>query len=770
MAGEDKPKCFVKSVEIHAKFNNTEHHTNEISTKKLIVRRGQEFRLTVEFCQPFIAQIQPLLLTAKTGEYPKVERGTLSNFSVPEDAIKQPAGAKAVWKAAEFSKSGNNKVTLLITPPADCPTGKYTLSVKYTDKEKGKEMGKGKDKKKKKDKKKATKLKEADKEKQEYEEEDEKFKEEEENDKEILVEGLMVLFNAWCSDDWVYLSDEDQRKEYVLNEYGSLYRGSFGHIRPKSWDYGQFEPLMMDICTRLLDVNPKHEKDPADDVAARCNPIYVSRVISRMINSVGDRGVLEGCWGGPYWPFTSPSHWNGSYSILKNWFEKDCQPVKYGQCWVFAAVMCSVMRAMGIPCRTVTNFESAHDTNQNLVIDVYHYEDGECQANDSVWNFHVWVEGYMRRPDLSEDGKYDGWQVLDPTPQEESDGMYCCGPAPVCAILSGDLHHKYDLPFVFAEVNADCIDYLVAEGNSLTVIESDQKRVGKNISTKAVGRDDRDDITHTYKAQEGSKMERATFHYAVTKLTPPKAEGEKEEEKVEEEEGKMEIEGEEPPEAEPTKEELSIRFDDVGDPVNGQDVSLMLVLSCNNKDPMPLCLNITVKAKTYCGSSHGTIQSEVKQETLQPGKDLSIPLKIPFSDYRKPMKDCDSMKVSVVVKHEETNYLAEEDIELDDPPMSVTVEGELTVKQPAAAKVVFMNPIEEPLTNCSLTMSGSGLIPGDWDWKIPDIPAGSQLRCTIRFHPEKDGDSKILTAKFTCDPFGDIKTTCSCEVKPAATS
>lgn len=28
----------------------------------------------------------------------------------------------------------------------------------------------------------------------------------------------------------------------------------------------------------------------------------------------------------------------------------------------------------------------------------------------------------MKRPDLSGDGKFDGWQVLDPTPQEMSDG------------------------------------------------------------------------------------------------------------------------------------------------------------------------------------------------------------------------------------------------------------------------------------------------------------------------------------------------------------
>lgn len=37
-------------------------------------------------------------------------------------------------------------------------------------------------------------------------------------------------------------------------------------------------------------------------------------------------------------------------------------------------------------------------------------------------NFHVWVEGWMRRPDLEKGTTYDGWQVLDPTPQEQSNG------------------------------------------------------------------------------------------------------------------------------------------------------------------------------------------------------------------------------------------------------------------------------------------------------------------------------------------------------------
>lgn len=68
----------------------------------------------------------------------------------------------------------------------------------------------------------------------------------------------------------------------------------------------------------------------------------------------------------------------------------------------------AVCRALGIPARPVSNIVSAHDTNGTFTIDRYYdaknnelnYDPFNPDGTDSVWNFHVWVEAWMARPDL----------------------------------------------------------------------------------------------------------------------------------------------------------------------------------------------------------------------------------------------------------------------------------------------------------------------------------------------------------------------------------
>lgn len=79
----------------------------------------------------------------------------------------------------------------------------------------------------------------------------------------------------------------------------------------------------------------------------------------------------------------------------------------------------------------------------------------KCSA-DSIWNFHVWNEVYMSRPDLpirnaeGEPLHFGGWQACDATPQEASDGYYQCGPASIAGIRKG-ITHSYDSDFIIGK-------------------------------------------------------------------------------------------------------------------------------------------------------------------------------------------------------------------------------------------------------------------------------------------------------------------------------
>lgn len=47
----------------------------------------------------------------------------------------------------------------------------------------------------------------------------------------------------------------------------------------------------------------------------------------------------------------------------------------------------TVLRCLGIPTRVVTNFNSAHDQNSNLLIEYFHDKDGVLQRDKSemIW-------------------------------------------------------------------------------------------------------------------------------------------------------------------------------------------------------------------------------------------------------------------------------------------------------------------------------------------------------------------------------------------------
>uniref|UniRef100_UPI00398EFEE5 protein-glutamine gamma-glutamyltransferase 2-like n=1 Tax=Pristiophorus japonicus TaxID=55135 RepID=UPI00398EFEE5 len=682
--------CAQRSSKCQVDFqfakNNKEHRTDEISTKRLIVRRGQIFNIKVNFTDGSNPEITTFRLIFETGPDPKKSNGT--QVVVP---FTKSINVKR-WSGI-ISSSTSSEWCLAISPSPTAKIGYHRLTLQHID--------------------------------------DQHVK--------YYIGNFVVLFNPWCSEDEVFLNSDSQRDEYVMNETGIIYVGSSDYINHVAWNFGQFEEDILDICLKILDNTPLYLKNPSKALATRGYPVYIARLVSAMVNSSDDRGVLQGRWHSPYDKGVYPGIWNGSIAILRKWNNDGCRAVRYGQCWVFAGVACTVLRCLGIPTRVVTNFDSAHDADANLTIDSYYDVEGDRtgESNDSIWNFHVWNECWMTRNDLRLGN--DGWQVVDATPQEESDGIYCCGPAPVKAIKEGDMDMKYDVPFVFAEVNAHCVEWLVFGNGTKMRMDMNVSRVGHCTSTKRCGSDEREDVTGHYKYSDGSIQETEVFERAnrIQNIPPP-------------------------------VKTLGLTLTAEKPIYNGKSVAITLVVS-NKTSKKKVCeLSFWAKKRKYHGPSENTCVKKHKQEiTIAPNEEKIIPVKVDYKEYGRFPDMYNLMKLISLVTDVSTkdSAFAIKDITLINPPLTIKVLNEPVVQfKNVLVEISFLNTFPETLKNCVMTLEGAGLIEGGKEIRFKDVVPNEATKVNCDFVPYKSGLKKLLV-DFDCDKLQDVKGSLNITVK-----
>ncbi|XP_072370766.1 protein-glutamine gamma-glutamyltransferase 2-like isoform X2 [Scyliorhinus torazame] len=678
MAVDSVPVAGNCQVDFQFEKNNKEHRTDKISTKRLITRRGQSFKIKLNFTDGFNPSETKLQMVFKTGPEPKNSNGTLIEVPFTKSLnLKRWSGI--------ITSSTSSKLCLAISPSPRAKIGYHTLTLQHA------------------------------------------F----DLDVQYHIGTFVVLFNPWCSEDEVFLNSDLQRDEYVMNENGIIYVGSSDYMSDISWNFGQFEDDILDICLKILDKAPKYVKNPSKALRRRGLPVHIARIVSAMVNSNDDSGVLVGRWSPPYSAGVYPGKWNGSLAILRKWSENGCRRVRYGQCWVFAAVTCTVLRCLGIPTRVVTNFDSAHDTNANLTIDEYYDVEANSmgESEDSIWNFHVWVESWMTRNDLSPG--FDGWQAVDATPQEESDGTYCCGPASVNAIKEGEVEMKYDVPFVFAEVNAHCVNWLIFENGEKMKIDVDESRVGHKISTKSCGTDEREDITSNYKYPDGSVQEADIFEKANRTQNIPIAD---------------------------KTLNLSMTTDL---PIhNGKPFTVSLVVSNKTSKKKVCSVNFWAKKRRYHGVSENKCIKKLKQEiTISPNEDMKIPVKLDYKEYGMFPDMYNLIKLISVVTDVSTEEkaCAIKDISLINPKLTVKMMNfSAVLNKKVHIEVSFQNSFPEILKECVLTLEGAGLIEGEMEVNVPNVAVNELAKIKCTFTPYKTGLKKLLL-DFDCDKLRDVK-------------
>ena len=270
--------------------------------------------------------------------------------------------------------------------------------------------------------------------------------------------NVVILFNAYSPGSPVYMPT-NMREGYLEKETGGIWKGSTNDNWPIEWSFDQYQVHNLIVSIRLLQ---------SLTIDQRRDPVLVARRLSAMLNANQDNGVLTGRWKDTFPNGQQPGYWSSSTAIMDQ-YNRESATVKYGQCWVFSGIFTTAMRTLGVPARSVTKFDSGHERPRhegkfNQYLDKYYTMNSQGEwakdaGGDSIWNYHVWNDVWMSRPDL---GQGHGWQAVDATPQEKSVGpmqvnfnekINQCGPASLESMTQGRPDDKYDADFVMGEVH-----------------------------------------------------------------------------------------------------------------------------------------------------------------------------------------------------------------------------------------------------------------------------------------------------------------------------
>ncbi|XP_072936841.1 annulin-like isoform X2 [Epargyreus clarus] len=684
----------IQGIDLCVETNGENHHTSKFNLmtrsvdRCLVIRRGQAFKLDLLLNRPYDAARDAVSFIFYVADVEK--RGPSGDTSAAVPMLEKGSETLGAWSAV-YEGQMDSHLMVAVTPAADCIVAAWRLDIDT------KITGGG-------------------------------------SLSYTHPQPIYVLFNPWCLNDSVYMPGHSHREEYVQEDGGLMFRGVYNRIKPTPWNYAQYEKDILECALYLVREIGKVKG------RARSDPIRTVRALSAAVNVQDDNGVLFGNWGkelSDYAGGTHPLKWVGSLAILQKFYEKK-KPVKYAQCWVYAGVLTTICRALGIPCRPVTGYDAAHDSQGSLTIDIIKDDDGntlEEFTRDSVWNYHVWNEVWMDRPDLG--AEYGGWQAIDSTPQETSEDVYRCGPSSLRAVRDAELQRPYDVSYVFAQVNADKVLWKYSgEIQPLKLMARDTTSIGQNLSTKAIAKMERDDVTHLYKYPERTFEERQTMEKALRKSESIFA-----------------------------RYYLNDAFNDVifdfelrDDIKIGQDFTVILHMRNRSLSEQHNVKGVLrVDTVTYTGVTGDSVKRDEFDIILAPEAKEQVTMLVTFDDYFKRLVDQASFNIACLATIVEKNfdYFAQDDFRVRNPDIKISVDSKPVSHKEFTVTVKVENPLPIPLKNGKFYIQGPGL---EKQLKIElneNVLPGEFATAQFKLTPPWAGRHQI-SAKFTSKEIRDI--------------
>uniref|UniRef100_A0A2K5F2U5 Erythrocyte membrane protein band 4.2 n=1 Tax=Aotus nancymaae TaxID=37293 RepID=A0A2K5F2U5_AOTNA len=534
------------------------------------------------------------------------------------------------------------------------------------------------------------------------------------------------------TDDAVFLNNEAQRREYLLNQNGLIYLGTADCIQPESWDFGQFEGDVIDLSLRLLNEDKQVEK--------WSQPVHVVRVLGALLQALKEKRVLPT----PQTPAIQKgallNKRRGSVPILRQWLTGRGRPVYDGQAWVLAAVACTVLRCLGIPARVVTTFASAQGTGGRLLVDEYYNEEGLQNGEGRrgrIWIFQTSTECWMTRPALPQG--YDGWQILHPSAPNGGRVLGSCDLVPVRAVKEGMLGLTPAVSDLFAAINASCVVWKCREDGKLELTDSNTKYVGNNISTKGVGSDRCEDITQNYKYPEGSLQEKEVL------------------ERVKKERMKFgKDNGICPPSLETANPLYLFLKAPSSLPLRG-DGQISVTLINHSEQEKAVQLAIGVQAVHYNGVLAAELWRKKLSLTLSDNLEKTITIGLFFSNFEQNVPENTFLRLTAMATYSESSLscFAQEDIAICKPHLAIKMPEKAEQYQPLTASVSLQNSLDAPIEDCVISILGRGLIHRERSYRFGSVWPENTMCTQFQFTPTHLGLQR-LTVEVDCNMFQNL--------------
>eukprot|EP01002_Notosolenus_urceolatus_P013961 NODE_503_length_2026_cov_12.111786_g398_i0.p1 GENE.NODE_503_length_2026_cov_12.111786_g398_i0~~NODE_503_length_2026_cov_12.111786_g398_i0.p1 ORF type:complete len:657 (-),score=142.85 NODE_503_length_2026_cov_12.111786_g398_i0:54-1775(-) len=566
-----------------------------------------------------------------------------------------------------------------------------------------------------------------------------------------------MLFNPFCSADPVYFPDMKHTEEYVTHDEMHYWTGTHRAPVGKIW---HAEPMAVSTlkCALLFLGRVQHPTERAD-------PSRVTRHLTALVDAAMDGGLAIGSWQSSFAQDVAPERFTRSTQLFEEYLETG-KPVKYVQCWIYAAVLVSMLRALGIPSRLISAFKVCHDATADGAIDrvsdlqgrptafSVNGEHGKVRSSaDSIWTFHCFSEAWFRRDDLrnnnflapevlssAEQGKFDGWQLADGTPQELSGGDMRCGPCPVASIRM-NMVVPYDGAFCRQMFHAMSRRHLILENGERILYKESLGNFGCDIRTSDGCH--KIDLKAAYKVPE-AMAKRVTYdatqwcHIQLNCLAP---EGQKQ-----------------PLLGTPFKSRVIITAREDFDADVAVGTSIVPYTKSQSREFNPVHKNLKLSA----GQSH-TINLNIPPEVyLQHFEDLNDSLEVRVI-LRKRM--CPKKRIAVKAKC----------IGFDPPQLTVGVQPQgssqfvdcskiwnLPPGSTAKIRASFVNPFPFPLANVDFTLQGPMSVlrrPLASERAYPSIPAGKMCEQVfpIRLPQAQESTELHLVANLRSHTFPTIE-------------